>query len=154
MTTPFITPEDEQAAFSRDPIAVGQHKINQLHIEFTMTDAEIDALAEEAKQIRNTYTAWAEFKSDLTLRKARLMGFQSALTQLDLQTAATQLGTTTVALQTFLGGYITQETARVTELQAYWDSGTLPSPTGNVLNQAPPTGVESDPALIEDILNL
>jgi hypothetical protein len=125
--TPFITAADIHAAGSDDPLQIGQHKLNQLWFNMSNTDADIDAIAAQAKSIRATYQAWANFKNDLALRKKRYLGFVSVTSSLDLAQAAAAMHTSPAAIAALMNGSAAQENARIAELQHMWDTGVLPS---------------------------
>lgn len=140
MTTPFITPEDESMVLSQRPEDIGQAKLRHLRFDMSMTDEEIDAIAEQAKKIRDDYYAWQEFYEDLELRKKRYMGFQAVVHALDLNVAAAMMKTTPELVAAVMSASAQQEAARLAELQALWDSGQLPDrpvltdPSKEVLN--------------------
>lgn len=126
MTTPFITPEDEYAAQSKSPLVIGQTKLNTLAFNMNMTDEQIDAVAEQAKQVRNTYLDWEDFYNDLRQRKLRLAGFQAVVQGLDLVQTAAALETTPELLSSVMQARAAAEFARIAELDQMWSAGTLP----------------------------
>lgn len=127
MTTPFITPDDEYAARSKDPKAIGQLKINTLlqGITVNSTDADIDAVVKRVKDTRDVYLQWYNFYNDLAQRKARLVAFM-AMMQLDVAEIAAGLQTTPQAVAAFMTLRAQAEQKRITELTALWNSGQLP----------------------------
>lgn len=125
-TGPFITSDDVYQTKSDDPKAIGQYKLNQLAFSMDMTDAEIDAIATQAKDLRNTYSDWAEFKTQLDLRKKRLLGFQAVVLALDVTAAAAAMQTSPALVTGVMGQYAATEQARITELQNMWNTGVLP----------------------------
>lgn len=126
MTTPFITQTDEYQAQSTDPLQIGQYKLNQLSFHIGMTDAEMDATLAQAKQLRDTYQAWATFKTQLDLRKKRLLGFQAVVLAMDVTQAAAAMNTTPALVTGTMQTYAQAEATRIAQLQAMWDAGQLP----------------------------
>lgn len=132
MTTPFITDLDVYTAKSDDPTVIGQTKLSALNFKMDMTDAEINALAAQAIALKNTYTQWAAFKTQLNLRKSRLVGFQSVILAMDVNAAAAAMNTTPALVTAVMNAYAQQESARIVQLEAMWNTGLLP--VGSVLN--------------------
>lgn len=128
MTTPgpFISREDEYAAKSKSPRDIGQHKITQLQFRIDMTDEEMEAVCQQAKDIRDLYDKWERFYKDIDLRKRRNLGFKAAVLALDLQQAAVAMGTTPEAIYGVMSTYAAAEDARIAELQELWNQGILP----------------------------
>lgn len=118
--TPFIPP-------GQVPNDAGLMKLRQLSFDMTMTDDEMRAVAEQAISIKNTYNQWQSFYEDLELRKKRMLGFQAVTLALDVSAAATAMNTTPELVAGVMNGYAQQEAARITELQALWNSGQLPA---------------------------
>lgn len=127
-TGPFITSDDVYKANSDDPKQIGQMKLNALllTINMGMTDAEIDAIVAQAKQLRDTYNNWADFKTQLDLRKKRLLGFQAVVLAMDVNAAATAMNTTPDLVTAAMNGNATAEQTRIDQLQQMWDTGQLP----------------------------
>lgn len=125
MTTP--TPAPVIIPAGQQPSDVGLMQLRFLSFNMQMTDDEMRALAEQAISLRNTYTQWQEFHDDLDARKKRLLGFQAVVLALDVNAAATAMNTTPELVTGTMNGYAQQEQARITELQAMWDAGQLPT---------------------------
>lgn len=124
--TPIVTPADVAMAGSSRPRDIVDAKLRSMVFVAEMTDDDMRALAEQAIEAKNTYLAWDEFWEDMQARKARMLGFEAVLTNLDVVQVATELGTTPQKLAMAMGARAQMEKARLLELQRYWENGVLP----------------------------
>lgn len=111
---------------STDPTVVGQAKLDEIALRLDMSEDEIQAAADQAKEVVRTYGALAGHQRELNIRKARLVGFKSAALALDVNQFAAVVRTTPELIAGALNGLIAVEEARVAELQNLLATGTAP----------------------------
>lgn len=125
MVRPFDE-NDEFMAGSKRPRDIGEFKLFAMNLKMSQTDDEMRAIAEEGILLKKEFAAWDVFWRELEMRQKRNLGFRAAVLALDLNQAAAAMGTTPIRVKMVMESYAAAEEARLLELQALWDAGTLP----------------------------